>query len=320
MQTTLEHSSTVPPLTIEATAQQVLEHLPHAVVVINSLGLVSWYNQAMLKITKVVVGQEWASVLSTLVSHFSQEQRYLIETTPMPDQLGQLVTLTDTTQRTVVQQQAADQYIQGMRAAIAHQLRTPLSAAIMNLSCIEATEAQTPNIERLQRNLTALKHEITNMMLMFDGKLAHQQVLHVNSWFDQLRHHFSDQFSQIQWHCDQSTGELCISETHLRGAIHNLIYNAVQASKGASVHAYTDDSGYAIIDIKNAISCIEPNLISRITKAFASSKNDGCGIGVNVAQKVIEAHSGSLTFSTKGPINGAGWLRARIRLPIFDRS
>lgn len=319
MQTTVMNNLSAPQPVIEATAQQVLEHLPHAVVVINALGLVSWYNQAMQQIAKVTVGDEWARVLSNLVGQFNQEQRYLIETTPMPDQLGQLVTLTDTTQRTVVQKQAADQYIQGMRAAIAHQLRTPLSAAIMNLSCLTPTAEQQPNVERLQRNLTSLKHEIANMMLMFDGKLAHQQVLHVDEWFKQLAAHFSDQFTQVEWHNEQSTGELCISEAHLRGAIHNLVYNAVQASNSASVQAYTD-RGFAVIDITNMITCLEPNLIPRITKAFASTKNDGCGIGVNVAQKVIEAHSGSLLFSTKGPINGAGWLRARVKLPIFDRS
>ncbi len=304
---------------LSATADQVLEFLPHAVVVIDRYGVVSWFNHAMQQLLPdLVLGDAWADILDSIDAEFSQGHRYLIETTPMSEGMGQLITLTDTTARAKMQQEALAVQAQRARAAMAHQLRTPLAAAMTNLSCLVPTDNQRSAVDRLKKNLTSLNHEISNMMLFLDGKLAHQSLVSVKQFVSDVQLHFDDLFDNLTWQIDVQNQRCCVSREHFIGALHNLIHNAVQSAECAKIRIFTQ-SDHLIISIENTVEYLAPKLIESLLRPFETSKSGGSGIGVNIAKRVIEAHSATLSYSTLGPEGGSGWLRAKICVPLIDK-
>lgn len=87
----------------------------------------------------------------------------------------------------------------------------------------------------------------------------------------------------------------------LRQAFLNIVINAVQATpKGGEVNISgerTNDS--CTIRFHDTGPGIPPDIQKRIFEPFFTTKPDGTGLGLAVTKKIIEAHGGSLTISSK---------------------
>jgi len=98
----------------------------------------------------------------------------------------------------------------------------------------------------------------------------------------------------------------------LRGAISNLIENALQAAPNGRVHL-----GSAAVDSKVIIS-VEDNgpgvpteMLPRIFDPYFSTKSTGTGLGLAIARKAIEEHGGHVHAENLNP-----GLRVEIELPL----
>lgn len=93
------------------------------------------------------------------------------------------------------------------------------------------------------------------------------------------------------------------SATALRTVLMNLVINARQALKeeGGVVRLSTaEEDGEAVIRVQDDGQGIPPELMSRITEPFFTTKGEnGSGLGLSVAQKVVATHSGTLTFDSE---------------------
>ncbi|NPV46462.1 MAG: response regulator [Armatimonadetes bacterium] len=93
------------------------------------------------------------------------------------------------------------------------------------------------------------------------------------------------------------------SATALRTVLMNLVINARQALKeeGGVVRLSTaEEDGEAVIRVQDNGQGIPPELMSRITEPFFTTKGEnGSGLGLSVAQKVVATHSGTLTFDSE---------------------
>src|SRR5204863_658246 len=98
----------------------------------------------------------------------------------------------------------------------------------------------------------------------------------------------------------------------LRGAIANLIENALQAAPGGRVRlgSHGVDSK-AVISIEDDGPGVPPELLPKIFDPYFSTKSSGTGLGLAIARKAIEEHGGSIRAENLNP-----GLRIAIESPV----
>ncbi len=105
------------------------------------------------------------------------------------------------------------------------------------------------------------------------------------------------------------------SPTALRTAVMNIVINARQAlTNGGQVWVATfAEDDQVIIQVRDTGVGIPPEVMARITEPFFTTKGEqGSGLGLSVARKVIARHEGTLSFDSQA---GKG-TTVTIRLPV----
>jgi signal transduction histidine kinase len=105
----------------------------------------------------------------------------------------------------------------------------------------------------------------------------------------------------------------------LRTAVLNIVINARQAlTDGGQVTIRTDtDGNNVIIQVEDSGVGIPAELMDRVTEAFFTTKgDDGSGLGLSVARKVISRHNGTLDISSEVGVGTT----VTIRLPMADEA
>ena len=109
------------------------------------------------------------------------------------------------------------------------------------------------------------------------------------------------------------------SATALRTAIMNIVINARQALiDGGEVTIRTDTDGdNVIIQVQDNGVGISPELMGRIGEPFFTTKGEnGSGLGLSVARKVIGRHNGSLEIASEVGVGTT----VTISLPVADEA
>jgi len=100
-------------------------------------------------------------------------------------------------------------------------------------------------------------------------------------------------------------------ERLLRGAITNLVENALQAARQGRVGVRASaDASTLRIDVDDNGPGVEPELLPRIFDPYFSTKSTGTGLGLAIARKAIEEHGGVIRAESLSP-----GLRVTIELP-----
>ncbi len=105
----------------------------------------------------------------------------------------------------------------------------------------------------------------------------------------------------------------------LRTAVLNIVINARQAlTDGGQVTIRTDtDGNNVIIQVEDSGVGIPAEVMDRVTEAFFTTKgDDGSGLGLSVARKVISRHNGTLDISSEVGVGTT----VTIRLPMADEA
>jgi two-component system nitrogen regulation sensor histidine kinase NtrY len=110
-----------------------------------------------------------------------------------------------------------------------------------------------------------------------------------------------------------STPEVYFADERLlRGAIANLIENALQAAADGQVRlASTTTDTRLILSVEDDGPGVDPELLPRIFDPYFSTKSTGTGLGLAIARKAIEEHGGQVRAMNLHP-----GLRVEIELPL----
>jgi len=98
----------------------------------------------------------------------------------------------------------------------------------------------------------------------------------------------------------------------LRGAISNLIENALQAAPNGRVRLGSEAvDSKVVISVEDNGPGVAPEMLPRIFDPYFSTKSTGTGLGLAIARKAIEEHGGRVHAENLHP-----GLRVEIELPL----
>ncbi|WP_303289150.1 PAS domain-containing sensor histidine kinase [Marinobacter sp. SS5-14b] len=314
----------------------LLKALPAGVVVLDKRGVVSQCNPAaMALLGEPLDGERWVDVITRCFSPRSDDghevslkdgRRVSIEIRTMENQPGQLILLTDLTETRQLQSQLAHaQRLSAMGkmvASLAHQIRTPLSAAILyggHLSQPDLDEELRQRCaSRLMSRLTHLEQQVRDMLIFARGETrlaeelsADKLVAALASAVDGLKLAPGAAVA-----LDNSVGRQCrlmCNRDALVGACTNLVNNSLEAG-ATEVRLQVSSSGGGLeIRVVDNGPGFEPEQTGKIMEAFYTTKSHGTGLGLAVVQAVVKAHRGEFSIQSAGQ----GGAVAVMRLPTL---
>ena len=312
----------------------LLNALPAGVVVLDSQGVVTQTNPAAIALLgEPLDGARWVDVIHRCFAprrddghevSLKDGRRVSIEIRTMENQPGQLILLTDLTETRHLQSQLAHaQRLSAMGkmvASLAHQIRTPLSAAILyggHLSQEDLDEEMRQRCaSRLMSRLTHLEQQVRDMLIFARGETRLAEELSAAKLVSALASAVEglkpapgaavNVESDISGDC-----RLMCNRDALVGACTNLVNNSLEAGATSVAVRVTEETGELVVRVQDNGPGFESSDAVRLTEAFYTTKSHGTGLGLAVVQAVVKAHQGQ--FCIESPEQGGAV--ATLRLP-----
>lgn len=318
---------------------QLIDVMPTGMIMLDGDGVVIKINKvARQLLDEPILGQPWFDVIRRSFKPRADDwhevslndgRRVKLEITTLGNQPGQLIMITDLTETRLLQGKLAHlqrlSSLGRMVSSLAHQIRTPLSAAMLyaaNLGNVTLTDSMQKNFQgKLMSRLQDLEQQVNDMLLF--AKSGDQQVVNILSINDVV----AQSKTAMEALVAQANGQVevitCPDDCQimgninaLTGAIQNLVQNSLQVIKqGAKIVIETScEHGAALIKVRDNGPGITPELAEKVFEPFYTSKVQGTGLGLAVVKSVAEAHHGEVSL-----INLAGHgAQFCIRLPLVN--
>lgn len=196
-------------------------------------------------------------------------------------------------------------------AAIAHDIRTPLTSISMNVQILrehawidahdrEYLDIALEEIERLNRSVGEILDFAKPLALQPTTATPAELTDDVARTLEPL---WAERGITLQIVRDDTPGDVTVDERRMRQVLLNLLENAAEAStRGSSVTLHTTSTERSVVfEVRDQGRGIEEAHIERIFEPFFTTRTDGTGLGLAIAQKIVRAHGGELRVrSTAG--------------------
>ncbi|MGL1958145.1 MAG: ATP-binding protein [Colwellia sp.] len=327
----------------KALADQLIDVMPTGLVMLDGNGIVVKINKvAKQLLDEPILGQPWFTVIARSFKPRKDDwhevslkdgRRVKLEITSLGAQPGQLIMITDLTETRLLQDKLGQlqrlSSLGRMISTLAHQIRTPLSAAMLysaNLTNSKLNEKSRHNFqEKLNSRLQDLEQQVNDMLLF--SKSGKEQVvspLSVNEMItdsvhamDALTHKAN---AKVNVQLCETDCQILANKHALMGAVQNLIHNSLQAmpeQQQAAIHiqVYCQDD-FAYISLKDNGQGIDKTIEKKIFDPFYTSSSNGTGLGLAVVKSVVKAHQGEVKLLSK---TGEG-AHFCLKLPLLMKS
>jgi two-component system sensor histidine kinase FlrB len=306
----------------------LLRALPVAVVVVNEEGIISEANSAALAWfgAAVAPGQPWATFAATLVpsgtpnellvTGQAEPRRVTLTWSQLPDQGGRIAVVQDVTEAAALREAVARQErlaaMGELVAGLAHQLRTPLAAALLFLDHLElphlSEETRLPLVAKIKGRLQRMERLIADMLLFARGGVSVRGPVALDHLFTQLWNHAAPLAEAQGAHLEclaappADAPPVLGDEGALVGAIGNLIDNALAVQQGqpeawVGLGARVVDGAWEIT-VADRGPGIDPSVQTRLFTPFFTTRPEGTGLGLAIAHEVVRAHGGTIRVAS----------------------
>ena len=297
--------------------QQVLDVMPAGVILLDTQGVVQEANPEALRLLEVpLVGEKWFEVIQQAFApreddghEISLRNGRKVRLAISASKTGQLILITDLTETRLLQSRISDlqrlSSLGRMVASLAHQVRTPLSSAMLYASNLGAPNLPPATKDRFQTKLMDRLHDLekqVNDMLLF-AKGGDNKVVKPFTVAD-LVAEFSPMVetalknNQIDYclEVEQEQTQLLGNANAIASALSNLVMNAVQiAGKQSQVDVFFRPvNGELKISVQDSGPGVPAELQNKMMEPFFTTRSQGTGLGLAVVQMVCRAHDGRL--------------------------
>jgi len=331
---------------IASQMQVLLSVLPGGVIVLDARGHIVEANPAAQQLlASGLTGRLWRDVIGECFAPRNDDglevstklgRRLSVATSSLDEgkvadvtQGGQIILLTDLTETRQLQQHVSRSErlsaMGKMVSALAHQIRTPLSAAMLYADHLchstLSPEKRSDFSRKLFSRLQHMERQVRDMLLFVKSELP----LNDDITLRDLEQGFKEA-AEIPL---QTAGAVCDWQNHLPqrrikchrealiSALMNLINNGLQASASephltVTFNEHADFPGFVAVSVNDKGTGMSAELLSTAREIFVTTKSQGTGLGLAVVQSVARAHGGG--FELASPPNHG--VTATLRIPL----
>lgn len=194
-----------------------------------------------------------------------------------------------------------------MAAQLAHQLRTPLAAALLYAGNLENPDLpESARVGIAQKTVGRLKHLerlIQDMLLFARGEVLGREEFAVDDLLGELTHTFEPlaKARGVEFAVAAAPAGLVVAGNRkaLAGALTNLLENALQAVAGAAAAprialGVTATEERLAFSVKDNGRGMPPDVVARLFEPFYTTRAEGTGLGLAIARGVARAHGGGI--------------------------
>ncbi|WP_229333435.1 PAS domain-containing sensor histidine kinase [Glaciecola sp. MH2013] len=301
----------------------LLEVMPAGVIVLDQFGRIKQANEQAVELLGEPLEKElWREIIKRSFKPQADDghevslrdgRKVKLSITPLVEEKGQLIVVTDLTETREMQSRISHlqrlSSLGKMVASLAHQVRTPLSSAMLYAANLRSLNLDNDMAERfttnLQNRLKDLESQVNDMLLF--AKSGEQQIVApLTLW--QLLVNSSESVDallaakSVHLKLDKRPldAELMGNETALSGALSNLFHNAIQVSKPGDIVEVNCDvveegaMNFIRIRVKDQGCGLSQDKLDKIFEPFFTTKTQGTGLGLAVVKSVVKSHRGSI--------------------------
>jgi two-component system, sensor histidine kinase FlrB len=319
--------------------EHLINFLPGGVVVLDQRGIIVEINPAAEEMLQNnLKGQLWRDVIQQCFSPKNDDghevsnnkgQRINISTRSL-GQDGQIILLTDQTETRHLQSELSRHErltaLGKMVSTLAHQVRTPLSSAMLYGSHLLneplSEQKRYEFTQKIVNRLHEMERQVRDMLLFVKAGMPLDDQLSIGELRSLLSESTEMLFSHHSIHChwcvNQANTQISCNKDALVGAILNLVNNSVQAIEGEgelTISITEKDINHLVISVVDNGSGIDDSVKSHVNEMFFTTKSQGTGIGLSVVNTVVKAHNNGTFHLLSNP---SGGVTAILDLPIIS--
>ena len=302
--------------------EKLLTALPAGVVVLNRDGIVHTANRAARDVFEQdLIGVDWLPFIQAQVRSSEASDLILhngrvitLNRQHLDSDEEEIVLIHDVSHNRMLQELAGRQQrlaaMGQMAAGLGHQLRTPLSSALLYVSQVHnpaLNDAQQQRaVEKIRASLRYLEKLINDMLMYAKGGEFASASFNVSQLLINFNARFEARLQQadarLSINCE------CDSDMALRGSIDalvsvliNLAENALEACTSEcrlQLRAY-QQAQHLILALSDNGPGLSAEQQLHIFEPFYTGKDRGTGLGLAVAQSIAHAHQGDLRVKSE---------------------
>ena len=307
--------------------ESLLKALPAGVIVLDNDGIVIECNPAAIDLLgRPLIGLAWIAIIHRAFAPKSDDghdislrdgRKVSLSTQALGAEPGQILLLQDVTETRALQdsvnrsKRLSD--MGEMAASLAHQIRTPLSSALLYSSHLLQKEIDTDKrikfTQRIRSSMQQLENQVNDMLMFAKGGSAGGERISVSQFVQDVYQSMEIQLQQNNAVMDVICGNdnMFILGTHesLLGAFQNLVSNALNACESTPQLRLTTTSlqlnGLPMVSIAledNGPGIPEQNQ-NKIFEPFFTTGTRGTGLGLAVVKAVATAHNGIVQLESE---------------------
>jgi signal transduction histidine kinase/HAMP domain-containing protein len=314
--------------------QTLLENINAAVVVLDGSRNVASWNQAARRLFP-------DGVLPEPVQEFLERHRkrhvdstelplefegnlrtFRVSIVPLPDSDEEMLIAEDVTE--ILQANRLEAWGE-MARQVAHEIKNPLTPIQLTAEHLRAVaERNDPNlpavvhnaVDNILRQVVTLRETSKEFSDYASLRQVQRRPLDLRKLLQDLAADYAASGERgVEFRSDiaPTTPQTFSGDARmLRGAIANLIENALQAAPGGRVRlgSFGIDSK-VVISVEDNGPGVPPEVLPKVFDPYFSTKSSGTGLGLAIARKAIEEHGGSVRAENLDP-----GFRVEIELPL----
>ncbi len=302
----------------------LLNALPGGVVVLDGKGCIQEFNPAAGELLEgLVQGEAWLSLIDRVFSPRSDDghevslvdgRRVNISTCPLGTEPGQILLITDVTEMRALQDRLSQHQrlaaMGQMAAALAHQIRTPLSSALLNASNLKRIQVnETQRQQSAEKIISRLRHLeclINDMLLYARGTVTGEQYFEVHDLLVEMVTTVEAPLraTGTSLYLNDATCSIKMwgNREVLLSALINLVVNAQQAmARGGEIiiEASLTDAQELSLSVSDNGPGFSSESKQRAFEPFYTTRAEGTGLGLAVVATVVRAHDGNVELESE---------------------
>lgn len=216
--------------------------------------------------------------------------------------------LIDTHKRLVTQERIAA--LGRAAAQVAHEVKNPLAGLLLYSLHLKDkssnfSESQTYLVDKIVDTIKHLNSRVEQILgfarpvslTLSAGNLKQM----VNDVLELLRPQSTANKVEVRLSMDEQPAYAMLDEASMRGALMNLMLNAIEAMRnGGTLSIAVDHTGESLrLEIADTGPGIAEDEAKKIFEPFYTTKEQGLGLGMPYAKKVIEQHGGTISLNSR---------------------